>query len=82
MCEMCDKNISNKNRAYSGPSLGATIAPNLVPWVLKKIFSLEMGKNNIYLGGAREQNAFFQKFCPKKRTHAANFYNRPLLVYI
>ena len=41
-----------------------------------------MGKNNIYLGGAREQNAFFQKFCPKKRTHAANFYNRPLLVYI
>ena len=29
-------------RAYSRPLLGATIAPNLVPWVLKKIFSLEI----------------------------------------
>ena len=41
-----------------------------------------MGKNELYLGGAREQNAFFQKFCHKKRSHATNFYNRPLLVYI
>ena len=65
MCEMCDKNISNKNRAYSGPSLGATIAPNLVPWVLKKIFSLEMVKNNM-----QTKCLFFQKICLKKCTHA------------
>ena len=29
-------------RPYSRPLLGATIAPNLVPWILKNIFSLEM----------------------------------------
>ena len=29
-------------RSYSRPLLGATIAPNLVPWILKNIFSLEM----------------------------------------
>ena len=41
-----------------------------------------MGKNDIYLRGAGEQNDFFQKFCHKKRSHATTFYNRPLLVYI
>ena len=34
-------------RAYSRILLGATIAPNLVPWVLRKIFSLEMTKNEL-----------------------------------
>ena len=43
----------NQDRAYSRPLLSTTITPNLVPWVLKKIFSLEMDKNDIYLGGAR-----------------------------
>ena len=52
--------------AYSRPLLSATIAPNLKPWVLKKIFSLEMIKNDICLGGASKQNAFFHKMCPKK----------------
>ena len=59
-------------RAYSRHLLGATIAPNLVPWVLKKILSLEMGKNDIYLGGASKQNALLQKIYPKKCTHAPN----------
>ena len=36
-------------RAYSKPLLGATMAPNLVPWVFQKIFSLEMVKNDICL---------------------------------
>ena len=46
-------------RAYSTHLLGATIAPNLVSWVLKKIFSLDMVKNDICLGGASKQNAYF-----------------------
>ena len=59
-------------RAYSRPLLGAIIAPNLVSWVLKKIFSLEMGKNDIYLGVQANKMSFFQKICCKKRTHASN----------
>ena len=51
-------------RANSGPFLGATLAPNLAPWVLKKIFSLEIVKNDFYLGGASKQNAFFSKNVP------------------
>ena len=39
----------------------ATIAPNLVPYVLKKVFSLEMVKNDIYLGGASKQNVLFSE---------------------
>ena len=54
--------------ASSRPLLSATIAPNLVPWVLEKIFSLEMTKNYICLGGASKQIPFFQKMCPEK-TH-------------
>ena len=50
----------------SKPLLGATIAPNLVPWVLNKIFPLEMVKNDICLGGVRKQNAFFSKNVPQK----------------
>ena len=42
----------NLDRAYSKPLLGATITPSLVPCVWKKIFSLEMVKNYICLGGA------------------------------
>ena len=41
-------------RAYSRPLLGATVAPNLVPRVFSKIFSLEMVKNNICLEGANK----------------------------
>ena len=59
-------------RVYSTPLLGMTIALNLVPWILKKIFSLETDKNDVYLGGASKQNAIFQKICSKKRTHAPN----------
>ena len=39
------------NGAYSRPSLGATTAPNLVPWVLEIIISLEMVKCVVCLGG-------------------------------
>ena len=55
-------------RAYSGHLLGATIAPNLVPLVLRKIFLLEIVKNDICLGGTSEQNAFFSEKCTLK-TH-------------
>ena len=47
-------------RAYS--------RPNLVSWFLKKIFSLEMVKNDIFLGSASNQNALFSENVPKK-TH-------------
>ena len=58
--------------AYSRPLLGVTITPNLVPWVLRKIFSLKMIEYDISLGSASNQNAFFKKCAPKKRTHAPN----------
>ena len=51
-------------RAYSRPLLGVTIAPNLVTWVLKKIFSLEMCRNDIYLWGGSKQNALFLENLP------------------
>ena len=51
-------------RAYSRPLLGATIAPNLVPWVLEKIFSLEMVKNDICLGDESKQNTLFSENVP------------------
>ena len=60
-------------RAHFKPLLGATIAPNLVPWIFKKIFSLEMAKNDIYFGGVSQENdLFFDKCAPKKCTHAPN----------
>ena len=52
--------------AYFRPLLGATITPNPVPCVLKKIFSLEKVKNYISLGGASKQNALFSKNVPQK----------------
>ena len=58
--------------AYSRPLLGVTITPNLVPWVLRKIFSLKMIEYDISLGSASNQNAFFKKCAPKKHTHAPN----------
>ena len=39
-------------RVFSRPLLGGTIAPNLVPWFLRKIFPLEMVENGICLGDA------------------------------
>ena len=56
--------------AFYRPLLGVTIAPNLVPWVLKRTFLLGMGKNDIYLGDASKQNVLlFLKFALKKCTH-------------
>ena len=55
----------SKCRVYSKPLLDAIITLNLVPLFLKKIFSLEMVKNDICLGGASKQNApFLKKFAP------------------
>ena len=51
-------------RVYSGPLLGATIALNLVSWALKKIFSSEMDKNDIYLVNASKQSAPFSENLP------------------
>ena len=47
---------------------GVTFAPNQVPTVLKKRFSLEMIKNDICLGGKSKQNASFSGDVPQK-TH-------------
>ena len=55
-------------RAYSRPLLGAIIAPNIAPWVFKKVFSFEMIKNNICLGGKSKQSAFFFEKCAPKNT--------------
>ena len=49
---------------YSRPLLGATIASNLVPWDLKKIFPSDMDKNDIYLGTSTKQNASFSENLP------------------
>ena len=53
-----------KVRAYSRHLLGATIAPNLVSRVLKKIFLLITVKNDIRLVGASKPNALFSKIAP------------------
>ena len=45
--------------------LGGFITPNPLGWVLKKIFSFGMIKNDIYAGVANKQNAPFYKLCPK-----------------
>ena len=47
---MLGKQLTHKD--YSRHLLGATIAPNLLPLVLKKLFLLEMVKNGICLGDA------------------------------
>ena len=36
--------VHTLRRPYSRPLLGATIEPNLVPWILKNVYSLEMVK--------------------------------------
>ena len=51
-------------RTYSRHLLGVTIAPNLVPWVLKELFSLEIVKNDICLASVRKQNALFSENVP------------------
>ena len=53
-------------RTYSKPLSGANIAPNLVSWVLRENFSLEMVKNDMFLGGASKQNALFSENMPPK----------------
>ena len=60
--------ISSLCRVYSEPLLGVTIAPNLVPLVRRKIFSLEMVKNDFCLVGASKQNALFSEIVPQKNT--------------
>ena len=51
-------------RVYSRPLLSATTALNLVSGDLKKIFSSEMDKNDIYLGSVSKQNASFLENLP------------------
>ena len=41
-------------RAYSRTLLGSIILPNLVPWVLEKILSLEVVENDVCWGGANK----------------------------
>ena len=73
--ELKGKNVSNQ-RAYSRPLLSVTIAPDLVPSVLRKIFWLEMVKNVIRVGGASKQNALFsENMPPQKSTQAHNALN-------
>ena len=52
-------------RVYYRPLIGATSELNLVPWVLKKIFSAEMDKNYIYLVVQADKMPIFRKFALK-----------------
>ena len=54
-------------RAYSRPILGpiATIKPNLKPWILKIIFSLEMVKTGICFRVQADEIPFFRRCVPK-----------------
>ena len=70
--------ISICSRPYSRRLLGGTIARNLLPWVLKKIFLLEVVKNGICLGSASKY-PFFEKMCPEKCTHALTVYIRSFI---
>ena len=54
--------------AYSRPLLGATTALSIVAWVLRKIFSLKMVKNDICLVDSSKQNTLFAENVPQK-TH-------------
>ena len=56
--------LSDAFWTYSRSLLSATIAPNLVPSDLKKLFPFEMVKNDIYLGGASKQNALSSESVP------------------
>ena len=57
-------------RAYSVPLLGATIASNLVPSVLKKnIFVRNGQKWQLFWGCKQTKCTFFIKFALKKCTH-------------
>ena len=60
--------ISCLFRVYYGRLLRGAIAPNLVPRVLKSIFSSEMVKNDICLGKSSKQNVLFSKIVPLKNT--------------
>ena len=63
--------------AYSRPLM---VAPNLLPRVLKKVFSLEMVKNKTYLWDTSKQNELFlSNSVPekKKKTHAPSVLNTP-----
>ena len=44
----------------------SSFAPNLVSWVLRKVISLEMVKNDIRVGGARKQMLFFSENVSQK----------------
>ena len=76
------KKVGHKNyshhRTYSRPFLEVTISPNLVPWVLTKIFSLEMVKNDVFKGCKKTKCPFFRKKC----THGPNVYNRPCITIV
>lgn len=53
--------------AYSRPLM---VAPNLLPGVLKKLFSLEMVKNKTYLWDTSKQNELFlSNSVPEKKMH-------------
>ena len=58
----------NPGRTYSRSLLGATIAPNLEPCVLKKILSLEMVKNDVCKGVQAKKMLVFQRNVPLKTT--------------
>ena len=52
-------------RAYFRLLLGATFAPNLAPWFLEKLSSLEMVKSDFCLWGASKQNDPFSENVPQ-----------------
>ena len=68
MCEICSK-LAIKN---AKPNKDIFLYPKILE-VLEKIFSLEIVKIDICLGGVSKQMPLFQKNVPpKNRTHAPN----------
>ena len=71
--------ISTHSRACSRRLLGATIAPNLLPLVLKKIVLLEMFKNFFYFRNVKKKEChfFFSQKCATNNPPIPTVSNRP-----
>ena len=69
--QVTDTSINTWTKVYSRLLLDAIVSPYVVPWVLKKQFSLKTAKNDICIGAANKKCVFFSKKCaPEKSTHA------------
>ena len=65
-------------KVYFRPTLVAAVARSQVPWNLKKVFSLEMFKNDIHLGDASKYNSFSSNNVPKKMHPCSQYLEQTL----